>query len=475
MSADIIFFQQYAVPYFGVLSLAAYLKNRGIKADVLIESLEEDFISSLRKLNPKLIGLSVLSPEHKWLIDKSSFIRKAFPEVPIIVGGTHAMFYPEEILSETSVDLVCHSEGEDVLFNVIRELERSNPDWSSMEGLAYKDAGGTVHINERARLVPLNDEIIEDRAIYFERYPQLAYDTVHRFFSSRGCPYKCAFCYNAKIHDIFRGKGNYIRQKTVNNFMEEIVSQCARYPITSIFFYDDLFTFNKKWLKEFLQRYKEKVGIPFMCTTRANLLNEETVNMLANAGCRTASYGIETGDYKIRKDILKKNVTDEEIVRCGQLLKKYGIKSQTTNMFCLPEETLEAAYKTIELNIRACTDYAFSALFLPFPKTEIAEYCIQRGFVKHDYSLKDIPYSFLTASVLKIPDKDGIRNIHRLAYFSIKWPWFYRLTKKLVRLHYLDFFFHLIFVVSNLFRHKEERGISLWHAIRYAWRLRSSL
>ena len=472
--SDIVFYQQYGVPYFGILSIASHLKYSSHTSDVIIDSLEDDSIDVLRRLKPKLIGISALSTEHNWLIDRTKAIRRVLPDTIVIVGGIHAMFYYEEILSETPVDLVCHSEGEEVLLNVITEMNKAFPDWESIQGISYRVNGNKIQTNERAWLVPFRDDIVEDRSIYYDRYPQLKKDAAHRFFSSRGCPYRCSFCYNANIHDLFRGKGAYIRQKSVDNFIREITTQCSKYPIKFIFFYDDLFTFRKKWLREFLKRYKEEVSIPFWCTTRADLINESTARLLADAGCRTVSYGIETGNYALRKNVLNKNITDEQIVNCGRLLRKYGVKTQTANMFCLPDETLEDAFKTIELNIKAETDYAFSALFMPFPKTEITNYCITKGLLKPDFSVKDMPYSFLTASVLDVQDKDAITNVHHLAYFFIRWPWVFKGFKRSVHFTFLGFFFRLVFLFGTFLRHKGERGISLWPALRYAWRLRDS-
>ncbi|MBT6229285.1 MAG: B12-binding domain-containing radical SAM protein [Candidatus Scalindua sp.] len=477
MRPDIVFIQQYAVPYFGVLSITSHLSYRGYKAEVLIESLEEDIIGKLKQLQPKLIGISLMSPEHKWLINLSQSIHQSLPEIPIIAGGVHGIFYPEQIISQASVDLVCHSDGEDVIINVIKQLNNEISDWSSISGLSYKTDDDEIRTTQRADLVPFDDNIIADRNIYYNRYPQLAKDKVQRFFSSRGCHFRCSFCYNSNIHDVFKEKGKYIRQKSVRSFIQEITSEHDRYPIDCFFFSDDLFTFDKKWLKEFLDIYKERVGRPFWCTTRANTIDENTARMLAEAGCITASFGIETGNYNIRKNVLKKNITDEKIIRCGNLLHDYGINTQTANMFCLPDETVEDALRTIDINIKAKTSYAFTALFMPFPNTALCNYCIEKGLLKPDYSLNDLPTSFLITSILDIPkrQKESIKNVHRLAFFFIKWPWLFRLFKKVVYLNLLSPLFHYIFLFATVLRHKEERGISWWATIRYAWRLRKSI
>jgi len=474
MKPKIVFYQQYAVPYFGILSLAARLRNAGFKTDVVIQSLEKHPVDLLKRMDAKIIGISVLSTEHDWLIDTVKAMRREIPDAIIIIGGMHAILYPEEILSQTAADIVCHSEGEEVLLKTIAELDKPEPKWDSIEGLSYRDDKGVIRATRRAALVQFDDKIVEDRSIYYDRYPALSRDIVHRFFSSRGCPYKCSFCYNSKVQELFSEKGVYVRRKSVKNFIKEITLQCSKYPIKSIFFYDDLFTCDKIWLNKFLEIYRKEINIPFMCTTRADIVDENLAGMLASAGCRTASFGIETGAYGIRKDILKKNISDEQIIRCGCLLKREGINVQTSNMFCIPGETLDDAYKTIELNIKANADFVFSALLMPFPKTEIAEYCIKNNYLKPDYSLKDIRPSFLNSSILDMPDKNAIINVHRLAYFFVRYPLFYKICRKIVRFSFLGIFFSFVFMLSNLIRHKQERGITLFSALRYGWRMRRS-
>jgi hypothetical protein len=225
-----------------------------------------------------------------------------------------------------------------------------------------------------------------------------------------------------------------------------------------------------KWMQEFLYRYKREVGIPFMCTTIADLMPEKMAKMLAEAGCQTVSFGIETGNYDIRKNILEKDIPDEKIIECGTNLSKYGIKVQTSNMFCLPDETLEDAFKTIELNIKAKVNFCFSALFLPFPNQGVTNYAIKKGYLGADYSLHSLPSTFLATSLLNIPDKAEVKNVHRLAYFFVRWPWTFRLFKNCVRWTFFDIIFYYLSILGNFLRHKEERGISFVPAFIYAWR-----
>lgn len=472
----IVLVQQYASPSFGVLAIMTYLKHHEINCDVIVWSLEKNPVEAICELKPDLIGISLMSTEHYWMADAVKDIRQKLPETKIIVGGIHAVIYPDNILAVSGVDLVCNSDGEQVLLEICRSIDKGKTDWSLIKGLAYRDKDGVVRSTGRTDFYNYVPDIIEDRTPYFSRYPVMSKDTVPRFIASRGCPYNCSFCYNGQIQNIFKDSHNkYLRYKHPENLIHEISNICKKYPVESIFFVDDLFSANKKWLSQFLEIYKIEIGYPFMCTTRANLMNDDVARMLAEAGCQTISFGVETGNSLIREKILNKKVSDKQIIDCGQTARKYGIQVQTSNMFCLPEETLSDAYKTIELNHRAGTHLPFCSLFLPFPNTEIADYCIKKGYLKADYSFKDMPKSFLKESVLSIKDKENIINLQHLSYFFIRYPWLYKRFRWIVKFRILKPFFFLIYLLSSFLRHKEERRRSYISTFIYAWQFRKTI
>ncbi len=472
MGKEIVFYQQYPLPYFGVISLVSYLQQHGYEPDIVIDALEKDPVAALKRLDPRLIGISVTSVEHHWLSERVSRIRREIPGARIIVGGIHGILYSEEILRDTRAELVCNSEGEYVMLEVLREIQKSDPGWSHIKGISYRDRDGVIKTNQRARLFSYEGAAVEDSAVYYQRYPVLSEDKTLRFISGRGCPYDCSFCYNATIKEIFRGQGPYVRQKDGQSFLDEIKLLVERYRPKSIFFADDIFTMDKAWLCRFLVRYKEALRIPFMCFTRANLVDEETATLLAEAGCRTAGFGIETGSYRLRKDVLRKDISDETILSAAAILKARGIRVQTANMFCLPDETPGDAHQTIALNIRSRVDFAFSSLFLPFPKLEITDYCIRKGYLKPGFSLADIPDSFMVTSVLALPDKVTVVNIQRMSFFFVRFPFFYKIARWLADWKLCTPLCYCFYLAGNVLRHKEERGISLSDAFRYAWRMR---
>jgi anaerobic magnesium-protoporphyrin IX monomethyl ester cyclase len=470
-----IFIQQYSSLCFGVLALMSHLRYHGINCEVIVWQLEDKPVEILYDLKPDLIGISLMTTEHFWMVEAVKEIRKKLPETKMIVGGIHATIYPDDIMEVPGVDLVCNSDGEQVLLEVCNALEGSSNKWSSIEGLTYRDEGGIIHHNKRANFFNFLPEIVEDRTPYFSRYPVMSKDTVPRFIASRGCPYNCNFCYNEQIKELFNDNGKYLRYKDPENLIREISGITRNFNVESVFFVDDLFTMNKKWLADFLKLYKNDIDSPFMCTTRANLMDDSLAKILSEAGCQTVSFGIETGNEFIREKVLNKKISDEQIIRCGKTIQKYGMQIQTANMFCLPGESLQDAYKTIEINHKAGTHLAFCSLFLPFPNTSLAKYCIENGYLKSDYSFDDLPKSFLTKSMISLKDKMEIVNVQQLSYFFIRYPWFYKNFRWVVKFQKLKPLFFLIYLLSNFLRHKEERGRSYFSAFLYAWQFRKTI
>ncbi|MCX5850117.1 MAG: radical SAM protein [Deltaproteobacteria bacterium] len=475
MKPKVIFYQQYGTPYFGVISLMSYLSFHGIKSDVIIQSFESDPLHKIQELSPAIIGISVLSTEHLWLKKTVHELKKILPHSLIIAGGMHAILYPEDILQSTEADLVCNSEGEDVLLNVMNELDKPSPDWKEIKGLTFRDKNGNIHSNERAPLFSFRDDFIENRETYFARYPQLAKEGVHRFMSSRGCPNRCSFCYNDKIHDLFKGKGSYVRKKSPENFVREIEAQHNVHKLNTIYFFDDVFTLDEAWLESFTRLYKQRINIQFVCITTANLLTENKVKLLKNAGCITISFGLESGNQELRETILKRFISDDHLIRCGNLINKYGLQSLTTNMFCLPTETAAKAFQTIELNIKAKVSFFTSSIFVPFPNLMITDYCINAGILKPDWSLNNLPRSFRSYdSCIDLKDRDLIINIHFLAYFFVRYPWFYKFFRNIVHFKFLKRLFYYIFSFSSIIQHKHERKVTWYQTFAYAWRMRNS-
>jgi hypothetical protein len=200
---------------------------------------------------------------------------------------------------------------------------------------------------------------------------------------------------------------------------------------------DDLFTLHPKWVREFSDRYAEEIGLPFSCLVRANFIDEDIVDNLKKAGCHRIMMGIEAGNERLRNDILKRRMSDDEILNAARIIRSSGIRLVTANILALPGGTLDDDWQTVDLNIRARSSYASASILQPFPGTEIHDITKAMGLLEDDYvaALSDGGFGF--TSTMKIADpreRRQVENLHKFFPMLIWLPWLKPIVRQLIKL-----------------------------------------
>ena len=121
--------------------------------------------------------------------------------------------------------------------------------------------------------------------------------------------------------------------------------------------------------------------IPFKALVHPETVKREIMQLLADAGCIYVDIGIESGSQEIREKMLKRKMSNEDIINAAQILKEVKIKFCTLNMVGLPTETAEQMRQTYELNNKMKPDGTIVSIFYPYPKTELTEFCIECGLL----------------------------------------------------------------------------------------------
>jgi len=363
--ARISFIQNLSYEYLGVMYLSSLLKSKGHEVDCFIEHGQgiDRLVKEAARFNPDIAGFSCTTGVHRWSLCVASRIKKIKPEVKVLFGGPHPTFFPE-IIEEAPVDMICRGEGEYALLEAADRLDERN-DLSTIDNLWVKK-NGQIFRNEVRPLIENLDELpFPDRNLYVRKYPFL-HKSQKAFMVGRGCPFSCAYCFNHAFKKLYHHKGLFVRYRSPENIIAEIKAVKAQTPFRTVYFQDDTFGLDKDWSKGFLAQYAKQLRLPFICLLRADAADEELIRSLKQSGCTRVFFGVETGSENLRKMILKKEISDEQIFQTASLLKKYRIRFRTYNMFGLPNETLEEAFKTVRLNIKIKTDYPWSSLFQPF-------------------------------------------------------------------------------------------------------------
>ena len=414
----------------GIQILSAVLKKNGYSARLLHlhekHGLPDEagiMISEAKKYEPNLIGFTATSFEYDTANRIAGEMKGAFSNIPIILGGIHATIKPDDIES-SNFDAFCIGEGENALIELARRVERGE-DYSKTGSFWFKTENGIIR-NPQVPIVRNLDEL--------PFYDMDVMDTLKLLRNrngwlsigfSRGCPYDCSFCINSLLKRIICPDGNlknYLRKRSVDKVIQEFESIIERYGkyIEVFNFDDDLLMLYKDWMVEFSKKYKkriyEKYHITYAMNARVNTMDGEIVELMAKSGCREIRIGFETGSFELRKTMLNKAITDEQLINAFALCDKYGIKSNAFAMIGIPGETHETVQKTLQLLARL-KPYLIRLTFLyPIYHTKIYDYCREHNLFKGGRALKDE----FTASTLKfenISDEELLR-------FKLLFPWY---------------------------------------------------
>ncbi len=385
---------------FAIGTLSALLKQHGHETELLYiqNGISEDaLLSFVGSVNPDLIAFSTVTLQWRYTKKYARIIKTRF-DVPIVCGGIHPTFMPQEVISEPSINMLCIGEGEYALLDVVNCLE-SNGDLSIISNIWVKNEDGTVFRNGiRGLIQELDSMPFPDREMV--PYQEILDEskTEPTFITSRGCPYNCTFCSNSAIKQLYRGKGRYVRQRSPENVIREIAELRDRYRFNSLNFYDEAFGFNHEWLKRFCRLYEGELSMPFGAFIRAETMDRETLHMMRRAGLALIYLGVESGNEEIRRNVMGRKVSNETIIRTCQDARAEGIQVWTFNMVGVPGETVDTIHETMDLNRIIDPHFASVSIYQPFPGTKMYDHCLGHNYIKKNYST-----SLYEDSVLELP------------------------------------------------------------------------
>ncbi len=339
-------------------------------------------MESIRAQRPDVLACSVLTTVYPWMLEVAREAKQLFPALKVVFGGVHASAVPDVVMAEDVVDFVCVGEGDVAFPALLASLEQGGPH-TPIPNIRHRLGDGTVVRGPQAGFVQDLDSLP-----FFDKQLWEDHVRVGDFYmtmASRGCPYRCTFCFNnffARLPDGKRGK--YVRQRSVDHMMGELVAAKRRYRIRFVDFEDDIFTVDKKWLRAFLDRYKREIRLPFQCLTHARYMDAEIAAWLRDAGCRVAQMGVQSVDEEFKTVTLKRYEDNDSVLGAIDVLNAAGIKLKGDHIFGLPGEPAgaqEAARRAYALHTPARID-TFWATY--FPGTEMLADARRLGLVTDD-------------------------------------------------------------------------------------------
>ena len=463
----VAFLQDFWFEFIGPMYISAVLKREGYMCEMFMEKGEKDLWGSLVRFAPDIVGFSCSCGGHKWSLEMAQRLKETL-KIVTVFGGPYATYYPDAI-QNPAVDIICRGEGEEAMLDLVRRLEK-NQDYEDIENLWIK-RNGSIHKNGmRKQIEHLDDLPLPDRSLYY-KYRHLRSSPNKHFITGRGCPYSCTFCNNKAYRSLYRKTGNEIRRHSVERVIQDIKGVRDRYGMSSVRFDDEVFTLDKAWASDFLEQYRKEIHLPFTCLIRADTVNSEIIGKLAEAGCHTAYFGVESGSERLRNEVLHKNISDAQLVSTAQLLRRHRIRIGTFNMVGIPGETIDDAMMTVRLNQKLKVGSPWCSILQPYPKTEVADIARRKGLLSDGFNPDAYSSSYFDSSLIMNPDRNKLQNLHKFFYLAVRVPSLTFFIKQLIKLP-PNVFFNLVFMMSYGYRYMTTYKLSPWRIIVYLFKFK---
>jgi anaerobic magnesium-protoporphyrin IX monomethyl ester cyclase len=341
----------------------------------------------MQRIRPDAVGLSVTTPLRKRNARVSRWI-KSFTDAPVIWGGYDPTVNTAHCLEHC--DYACVGEGDPAILEIARRLDAGET-LDGVPNLAFRRDGRTV-TNERGALVhdldslpwrdnaPENKYFIEDDRL-IEIYAVLTDRTggVYQTITSRGCPYRCTYCCEASLKDIYTGE-KFLRRRSARDSVAELAEAKAKHGATEIMFEDEIFGMDAKWLQQFTPLYREQVGLPFSAYLYPTRNIDKLLPLLKEAGLTSCCVSLQTGSERIHKNVFDRPYDRKLFLHTIQLCRSLGIVFYTDVITFNPYEEESDLEKTLDvlLEIEGPYGLCINKLFV-LPGTPLAEQMRREG------------------------------------------------------------------------------------------------
>ena len=392
----------------GLASISAVLKQNGYDVKLyhqLYMPEKKEFIKRLKEefslVNPAdenetprfVIGFSARTTAIPFITEMAGWLHEEFPNIPVGLGGYHAILVPNECLNIHGIDMVIVGEGEYPWLDYLNRLNSGEKhyDITDIENIHFKMRDGSIIENP---VRPLIEDLDTLPFPDFELFDFENLDRSKNFTAmvmlSRGCLFSCTYCGNSQFRNIYPNKKKYCRFRSPKKSIEMLELLLQKYPfIKYLEFRDSIFNSYEGWFYEFMPMYIEKIRLPFNCNLRFDILTEEMVKMLKDGGCYMIDIGLESGNEEFRTKYLHRTMKNEHMINVAKWFKENKITTLTYNIVGLPYETLELSLETVKLNAKLDVDKVIPNIFYPYPMTILAKTAQDGGFIDESVEPND--------------------------------------------------------------------------------------
>jgi anaerobic magnesium-protoporphyrin IX monomethyl ester cyclase len=368
----------------GLLCIATPISRAGYQVKIIDQRLEPNWHSILRQelsQDPICIGISSMTGSQLKYALEISKIAKEYGNAPVIWGGVHPTILPEQTLDNEYIDIVVQGEGEETFLELVQALEGRRP-LNTVKGIWYKENGQSTYTGARPFLDLNQQPSLCYHLVDLEKYLRFISGVGHlNFFTSRGCPYPCTFCFNTPYNRrVWRAMSPGLAIQRITDFVR-------RYNVKGITFIDNNFFTDmdrgrrilKGLIEEDLDIVISKISIRVDALVD---MSDDDLALVERAGCRRLTLAVESGSERIRA-MLKKPTDVPALLDLNRRLRKSPMVPHYLFMMGLPMETREDLSESVLLALRLSKENRkaqfFFNIYIPYPGTELFNMAVKDG------------------------------------------------------------------------------------------------
>jgi len=417
----------------GVAALSGCLRARGHVTgllnlnEALYEIPSDDrIVERIRAWRPDLVAFSVMSQQYRYAVRLGRAIRRAMPNLPLAIGGVHTIMCTEQVKADGLWDFIGVGECDEAFPRLVDKLAAGDASYLDVPNFCIRLPDGSYRVNPLGPYPDLDALPPKDYEIFDLPHMLRRKNGWQSILTSRGCPYRCSYCFNHEVTDRYLADGGqprraYLRRYSRERILRELKQLKERHPyIETFIFDDDLFTLDKQWCIDFARAYADSgIGVPYVLNAHVQSFSEPVARALSESSCMIVKFGVESGSEVLRRKVLDRFMSNQAIIDAFDLCHTYGLHTSAFLMFGLPFETRAMMEETIDLMARIRPGRMRWAIFFPFPGTKSYTICQVAGLI--DYRKMDAMDNYFCASCLRFdPDTDlFIQKLQRTFHWFV--------------------------------------------------------
>ncbi|MHB9003062.1 MAG: B12-binding domain-containing radical SAM protein [Coriobacteriia bacterium] len=290
--------------------------------------------SLIERLDPEVLGISAHTETYLSGLEIARLAKEIKPSIHVVMGGSHASVMHQQVAREPDVDFVVRGEGERTMLELTDHLIKESVALESIQGLVYMQ-GHEIRVNPDRAFVE-NPDDLPFPARHLLPVDLYAYGA-NVLASRGGCPFACDFC---AVNNIWQGSRRF---RSPENVAEEVKMLLTDFGRTEVNFSDDTFTLNRAYtlaLCDALREIRGSAEWRWTCSTRVDLVDEELLRAMSEAGCSAVQFGAETGS-QLLLDSIGKRITLEQVNSAVETARSVGMDVLCSFMFPHPDDTAE--------------------------------------------------------------------------------------------------------------------------------------